>query len=318
MKFADRRPSLFLLLAAIALALVVSGCSSDSSDYSSGANDSGGWADREAAPDVDPGRAQVDQADDADAVDSSGGRDAQGVADRDSDDGPSSEADRRIVAKGNVSTQSTDVAATVFDVGRIADEHGGEVAERETTTDEDGEVSTARLVLRVPVAEFDETFRALEQVADLTSSSTGKEDVTTEVIDTRVRIRAQRRSLTRVEQLFDRAQSIRDIIRIESEVAQRQADLESLEQRLAFLEDQTSMSTISVNISLPREEERKEETEESGFLAGLEDGWTAMKALADALATLSGRVLPFATVLLLVAGPVLLLVRRSRRRPVAN
>ena len=105
------------------------------------------------------------------------------------------------------------------------------------------------------------------------------------MIDTQVRIRAQRRSLARVEALFDRAQSISDIIRIESQVSRRQADLESLERRLSYLNDQTSMSTISVNISLPPEEkkekkEEKKEPEEAGFFAGLSDGWNAFKDFA--------------------------------------
>ena len=139
------------------------------------------------------------------------------------------------------------------------------------------------------------------------------------MIDTQVRIRAQRRSLARVEALFDRAQSISDIIRIESQVSRRQADLESLEQRLNYLTNQTSMSTISVNISLPPKEkkekkEEKKEPEEAGFLAGLEDGWNAFKDFATDLATLSGRLLPFAGVLLIVGGPLWLLVRRFRRR----
>lgn len=234
---------------------------------------------------------------------------------------PDNAVDRRIIAKGNVSLESDDVARTVFHVEEVADAHLGEVTERETTTNDDGDISTARLLLRIPVASFDKAFTSLEEVtgADLKSSNTGKEDVTTKVIDTQVRIRAQRRSLLRVEALFDRAQSISDIIRIESQVSRRQADLESLERRLSYLQDQTSMSTISVNISLPPKEKKKdgkkdEEPEEAGFFAGLEDGWNALKDFGTETATVTGKVLPFAGVLLVLGIPVLLLVRRFWRR----
>ncbi len=232
----------------------------------------------------------------------------------------SAPVDQKIIAKGNVSLEAEDVGNAAFHVTRLADEHGGEVTERETTTNDDGDISTARLLLRIPVAEFDKAFTGLEGVAgtDLQSSNTGKEDVTTKVIDTQVRIRAQRRSLARVEALFDRAQSISDIIRIESQVSRRQADLESLERRLSYLNDQTSMSTISVNISLPpkekKDEKKKDEPEEAGFFAGLEDGWNALKDFGTATATVTGKLLPFAVVLLIIGGPILLLVRRLRRR----
>ncbi len=229
---------------------------------------------------------------------------------------PDNAVDQKIIAKGNVSLEAEDVAVAVTDVQEVTDHFFGEVTERETTTNDDGDISTARLLLRIPVADFDEAFTQLQEVAELQSSNTGKEDVTTKVIDTQVRIRAQRLSLARVEALFDQAQSISDIIRIESQVSRRQADLESLERRLSYLNDQTSMSTISVNISLPPKEkkEEKKEPEEAGFFAGLSDGWEAFKNFTTDVSTLAGKVLPFGAALVLIGGPLWLLVRRFRRR----
>ncbi|PWN02635.1 hypothetical protein DJ010_13105 [Nocardioides silvaticus] len=315
-----RRPSLLLLaLVGFVLVLVVGACAAGGGDDEGGDARNAGDADaaQDAPAESAAERKSLDNQANLDLAESASyGDDFKSLA-RDTDS-----TGRKIIAKGNVSCESDDVAATVFHVGRIADEHGGEITERETTTNKDGVISTARLLLRVPVDAFDKAFQDLEGVADLTSSNTGKEDVTTKVIDTKVRIRAQRRSLQRVEQLFDRAQSISDIIRIESQVSRRQADLESLERRLSYLNDQTSMSTISVNISLPPEKkektEEKKEPEEAGFLAGLEDGWDGLKSFGTDLATLTGRLLPFATVLLVVGGPLWLLVRRLRRRPVAS
>ena len=98
----------------------------------------------------------------------------------------------------------------------------------------------------------------LEKVAQLESSSRNSEDVTTEVIDTEVRIRAQAESLKRVELLLARAQSIRDIVSIEAQLTRRQADLDSLKSRQAYLADQTSMSTITVFLEKKPEKVREE------------------------------------------------------------
>ncbi|HYG95411.1 MAG TPA: DUF4349 domain-containing protein, partial [Nocardioides sp.] len=178
-----------------------------------------------------------------------------------------------------------------------------------------GEARFARMVLRIPAADFDEAFAELEEVADLQESSANSEDVTTQMIDNQVRIRAQRRSLQRVEVLLDRAQSIRDIVAIEAQLTRRQADLDSLEQRQAYLRDQTTLSTIVVNVERTEEEpETKPEQDDDGFLSGLSAGWDALRTVGTALATTAGALLPFAVVLALLGIPAWVLVRRTRRR----
>ena len=50
---------------------------------------------------------------------------------------------------------ATDVGKARFDVQKIVDAHDGEVTEEKTETDDDGEVTRSRLVVRVPVDDFD-------------------------------------------------------------------------------------------------------------------------------------------------------------------
>jgi hypothetical protein len=301
----------------VAFVLVFAGCSSGGGgDSEAGsADDAGVEAANGDAPAESPQRDALSDSDERSPADFNGLNTAFEAQSR-PDDGSTA---RKIIAKGNVSLHSGDVAQTAFDVTELADQHAGEVTERETTTNKDGDVSTARLLLRIPVADFGAVFEELQEVADLTSADSGQEDVTTKVIDTQVRIRAQRRSLARVEALLDRAQSISDIIRIEGQLTRRQADLESLEGRLAYLRNQTSMSTISVNIALTpekkeKQKEEKKEREEAGFIAGLSDGWDAFKDFGTDITTLAGKLLPFAGALVLIGGPLWLLVRRFRRR----
>jgi len=125
--------------------------------------------------------------------------------------------------------------------------------------------------------------------------------------------------VARVRQLLAQAQSIRDIMAIESELAQRQAELDSLTQQQAYLKDQTSMATIKVNIERkPDPKAPVAEDDDTGFLAGLAAGWDGLEKTVVAVATVVGAVLPFAVVALLIGVPVWLLVRRVRRTPVAS
>lgn len=298
-----RLAALPLLVAVLALA----GCSggdSDSLDESSGGGVAAGDMEEQA-----PAAAQREAGGAEDSV----AAEVTTVSDRDLAATPQ----RSVISKGVVSLTGDDVAGARFDVQKVVDGHDGDVTEEKNHTDEDGEMTNTRLVVRVPVTEFDAAMSELEKVAQLATSSRNSEDVTTEVIDTEVRIRAQTESLKRVELLLARAQSIRDIVSIEAQLTRRQAELDSLKARQAYLADQTSISTITVFLEkTPLHAKKKAEEDDSGFLAGLGSGWDGMTTFLVGLATLIGLLLPFAVLVLVLGVPTWLLVRSLlRRRP---
>ena len=135
------------------------------------------------------------------------------------------------------------------------------------------------------------------------------EDVTTKVIDNDARVRAAERSIRQIENLLGRAEKLSDVIAIESDLARRQADLDSLKSQQAYLADQTSQSTINVYLSQSGDV-RPVAEEARGFLAGLDDGWNAMKGATVVLLTVVGAVLPFLVVVLLLGVPLWVVVRR--------
>lgn len=219
-----------------------------------------------------------------------------------------------IISTGTVSLRADDVAEARFEVQKVVDRLGGQVTDSETSTDEDGAVRDARLVLRVPSEDFTEAMAELEGLADLEASSTSSEDVTTQVVDTEVRIRIQRESIARIEALLARAGTIQAVVSVERELSRREADLNSLLQQQAYLADRTSLSTITVHLQRHAEDGGPDEDDGSGFLAGLEKGWDGFTAVAVGLATVTGAVLPFAAAALLVGVPGWLLLRAAARR----
>jgi hypothetical protein len=225
---------------------------------------------------------------------------------------------RSIIASGTVSLASKDVGETRREVQRIVDAQGGTVTDESTETDDDGDTSYARLVVRVPSAKFSEAMQALEDVAVLRASDRGSEDVTTQVIDNGARVRAQEASLKRVELLLAEARTLKDIIWIESQLTSRQAELDSLKSQQAWLKDQTAMSTITVDISTPPSgviEEEPDDDTPAGFMAGLRGGMKAVGAMLVAVATILGALLPFSVLVLVLGLPVWLVVRRRKTAP---
>ncbi|PKH37484.1 protein of unknown function [Nocardioides alpinus] len=298
------------ILTAITMTALVAACSSsDDSASDTGTSESSGMSAE--APDA-PGAVGRELGDGADTTSGSDSGSVSG-----SKVAAIPEMERSIIATGAISLTSKDVAETRREVQRIVDAQGGDVTEENTETDDDGDTSYARLVIRVPSSEFGTSMVALEKAGDLRSSTRGSDDVTTQVIDTGVRVRAQEASLKRVELLLAEARSLKDIIWIESQLTSRQAELDSLKSQQSWLADQTSLSTITVAITHQRAQvkEEKPDDEPAGFLSGLKSGMDALGASFAAVATIVGALLPFAAVALVLGLPVWLVVRRRRAAP---
>lgn len=221
---------------------------------------------------------------------------------------------RAVISHGSIEMRSRHVARTRDDVLRLLQRWNGIVANEETGSDSHGRMSSASLVLRVPSADFADAMAALAGVAHTVHQEISSEDVTTQVIDVTERLRAKRDSIRRIEQLLAHAKSLGQIISIENDLSDRQAELDSLKRQHAWLADQTSLSTINASISRtvtvvhPRQHR-------SGLLAGLSTGWHALAAAGVAALTVIGFVLPFAVVLALLGVPAWLVWRRRSRKP---
>jgi len=275
-------------------ALSVAACSSSPDANDAASSDGARTSDEVAgAPVVDPARSPVDGSN--------------------SDLGAKADPqERAVIQTGAVSLRSDDVAKTRFDVQKLLDLHDGLIDDERTVTDKDGDVRLSRLVVRVPSADFDTVMTRLATLGTLVESSRKAKDVTAQVIDTDVRIRAQEQSLARVEALLARAQSIRDIMAIEAQLTRRQADLDALKQTRAYLSDQTEMSTINVYLEkqTPETAPAPPKKHHNAFVTGLIAGWDAFTDVAGGLAKGTGASLPFLGVLLLLAWPLGLGLRR--------
>lgn len=297
-----RRTTVRAAAAAAAVLALLAACSSGTSDDSGSGGDSGGSSSLAGPAEAAPEAARGDVAADVSASQVT-----------DEQEGATEVQQQQLISTGTVQLHSGDVGDAIFDVRKVVDAHGGTVAQDATETDDDGDPLRSRMVLRIPTTDFDAAMDELEEVATLDVSDRTTEDVTTQVVDTAVRVDAQRRSIERIQVLFAEATSIKDIVSIEHELSRRQADLASLEQQQRYLSDQTDQSTISVTVERTSATKPAED-DDTGFLAGLGAGWSGLETFAVGLATVAGALLPWLVVLLVLAVPGWPLYRRLRRR----
>jgi hypothetical protein len=246
---------------------------------------------------------------DSESVDESGGStsqsgDSPGAAKQSLTTGP---LNRDVISTGQITVSAESISRARAEVMELVSSYNGTIADEQTDSDRQGRAMESTLTLRVPTSSFAEAMNGLARIGKVEHQTRKSEDVTTKVLDNEARVRAAERAIRQIEVLLGRANALRDIIAIESDLARRQADLDSLKSQEAWLEDQTSLSTINVHLSRPG---AAPEEEARGFLAGLGDGWDAMRTTTVVLLTVVGAVLPFAVLLALVGVPVWMVLRR--------
>ncbi len=223
------------------------------------------------------------------------------------------EPQRSLIYTGTMSVKVDDVVTAADRAVDIAEASGGAIGADRRTLDADR--SSAQLILRVPADRFASTLDELAKLGTEESRAIQTQDVTEQLIDLDARLITQRASVERVRALLARAQNIGEVVTIESELARREAELASLEQRKEKLAGLVALSTITLNLRGPAAPAPEEETN-TGFLAGLKSGWAAFLESIRILLTVAGWLLPWVVA---VGAPIWLgiwLLRRRRPVPV--
>jgi TolA-binding protein len=218
--------------------------------------------------------------------------------------------ERQVIRTGYVSMRVDDVAKTAFDVHALVKKRNGVVSSEDTQST--GDSTYANITAQIPAADLDAFIADISALGNVDSVSITAQDVTTQVVDLDARIKALQTSINRMSQLLAQASRIEDLLAIETQLSQRQAELDSLTAQRTWLGDQVAMSTITVTLS-PKTEIT--DVDAPGFLSGLQSGWAAFVSLIMVAITAVGFLLPFLLVLAVIAIPLtLVIVRQTRQR----
>ncbi|MBI2907997.1 MAG: DUF4349 domain-containing protein [Chloroflexi bacterium] len=157
--------------------------------------------------------------------------------------------DQKIIRNAVLTIVAKDVSRAVDAVSDIVAANPGAFIASTSIRQKDDRTE-ATIVIKVPAADFDQTMRRVRQIGDkVTSENTSTQDVTEEFIDLESQVRNLKASLERYLQLLAKATSVQDILSIQERINSVQAQIERAEGRLRFLQQRTSLSTITLNLT---------------------------------------------------------------------
>jgi len=164
--------------------------------------------------------------------------------------------ERKIIRNGNLTVEVASPVEGQRQISSIAEAHGGFVVTSEMTqqTSEDNSKPSVsvNLVVRVPATQFDSVVQEIRAAGSrvLQEKRTGQ-DVTEEFIDLEARIKNQTALETQFLEIMKRAGKVEEALEVQRQLAEVRTEIEKLEGRKRFLENQASLSTINVTLQTP-------------------------------------------------------------------
>lgn len=226
------------------------------------------------------------------------------------EDDSSVRIDEQIIKTANISLEVANATDAVAEISSLTSNLGGFIQSQSIYSYDDD--ASGNVTARVPAAKLDVFLDSLAEIGEVLSRSVDAQDVTIEVVDLEARIGTLQESITRLRALQQDATSVADLVAVETELANRQAELESLQARRDYLSRQVDMSTVYISI----DQRDVGPGVSPDFLGGLENGWNSFLALTAGLITALGFVIPY----LVIGGAITLVVfliiaiSRSRRK----
>ena len=229
-----------LMAAAATLAVVAAACSGTESGLSSGGADSGGGGGSSTRMAADGDGATRESA----ALESGVGYAKAGgqTAARLPTVGPS------VIKTGylKLTVGEDGFSEATQDAVALAGRYSGFVL---STSIEGRDSRSGTLVIRVPSDRFEEFVNEVKDLGEVRSESISGQDVTQEFVDLEARLRNLRAQEAVLLRLFDKATTVAATIRVQSELGRVQLESEQLRGRLRYLEDQTSLATLSISVA---------------------------------------------------------------------
>lgn len=156
-----------------------------------------------------------------------------------------------VIRNGSLSLIVESPASALEDVQSVVDGIPGAFI---ATADvrQTGDFQPTTLTLRVPAESFDRALAALRAIAlEVLAEQTSARDVTEEYTDLDARLRNLQAAETQLLALVERTDTVEDLLKIESRLAEVRGEIETLQGRLNVLANRIALATIHVALHAP-------------------------------------------------------------------
>lgn len=225
---------------------------------------------------------------------------------------------RKLVKTVSMETETEDMDTLLEALNRKVSELEGYVEQRNVYNGSaygGGDSRYASLVIRIPAARLSEFTTEVSQVSNVVNQREEIDDITLAYVDTEGRLEALKAERKRLMELLEKAETMSDLLEIESRLTEVNYELESVASQLRVYDNQVDYATVNLNIDevrklTPVAKQSVWQRMGSGFLENLKDLGNGLVELLVLL--VAG--LPYLVLIAALAAVIVLLVRRGAKR----
>ena len=191
---------------------------------------------------------------------------------------------RKLIKNGSVKFQTNDIDKTDAFIKSAVKKFDAYISNDEDYSNESNK--GCDLTIRVPAAKYDSLMAYIINNADIKSldnKSTNIEDVTTDYIDNQTRLKIKKASEAKLIVLLNKAKDLKDLLAVQKQLTDLQADIESIEGKMKYLNDQVNYSTLTVSFY---KNALKSNTFVGDFWDALKNGWQVFLQVLTFIANL--------------------------------
>lgn len=184
---------------------------------------------------------------------------------------------------------------------RIAESMGGYVSNTESYSDANGNLTSGRIIIRVPGEKFNTVVDEIKKAGELKSINISGQDVTQEYVDLESRLKNFKAQEKILLDLMSKSTNVKDSVEVQRELSYVQGEMEIIKGRMNYLDNMVAFSTIDVVIAEP---DVVAPVEGGGFINAIKRGAEGAIKVLNGLAFFLVAVSP----LLVLAGIILLII----------
>ena len=177
-----------------------------------------------------------------------------------------------------------------------------------------GSLRTLYMTLRIPSDRLDQVIHALKGVGRLVSFNESAEDVSEQYADTANRLRTQQTKMERLQVLLAKAETVEDLITVETSISDTQYEIDRLTGQLRGMDSKVDFSALNVTLNELSPAETSQDRDESlweRIKNGAAAAWDKFVYLLSDFVVFLSIALPYLIILALV---ILIIHYMTKRR----